>query len=119
MRTQRVSLLFALLSLTVLAPTAGAQEASGEQIYTMLCTQCHGVKSDGRGINAAHMSVQPRSHIDKEEMSARSDEELHKVIEEGGKAINKSVLMPAWGDNLSQEQIEELVKYLRVLCCSS
>lgn len=118
MRPGRISLLLSLLSLTAIAPVIGAQEASGKQIYTMLCTQCHGVQGDGRGINAAHMSVQPRSHIDKEEMSARSDEELYKVIEQGGKSINKSVLMPAWGDNLNQAQIEALVKHLRVLCCS-
>lgn len=92
-------------------------EDNGKQLYTMLCTQCHGTEGDGRGLNAAHMSVQPRSHIDREEMSARTDEELFKVIEQGGKSINKSVLMPAWSGNLDKAQIDALIAYLRVLCC--
>ncbi|MDT8429671.1 MAG: cytochrome c [Pseudomonadales bacterium] len=119
MRAGRISLFFALFSLAAFFTTANAQEVNGEQIYTVLCTQCHGVQGDGRGINASHMSVQPRSHIDEEEMSARTDQELYKVIEQGGKSINKSVLMPAWGDNLNQAQIEALVKHLRKLCCSN
>jgi mono/diheme cytochrome c family protein len=50
-------------------------------------------------------------------MMARSDEELFKVIEQGGKSIDKSNLMPAWGDNLSDDEITALVAYLRSLCC--
>src|SRR5690554_786770 len=89
----------------------------GEQIYAMMCVQCHGSDGDGRGVNATHMSVQPRSHIDRGEMMARTDEDLFKVIQEGGTSINKSVLMPAWGGNLDSEQVDSLVAYLRVLCC--
>ena len=39
------------------------------------------------------------------------------MIREGGKSINKSVLMPSWGHNLSAEQVEMLVRHLRTLCC--
>jgi|SRR5690554_4502817 len=100
---------------TLSAEAAPADE--GERLYTMLCVQCHGNNGDGRGVNATHMSVQPRSHIDRGEMMARTDEDLFKVIEQGGSSINKSVLMPAWGGNLESEQIDSLVAYLRVLCC--
>ncbi|MGQ9426548.1 c-type cytochrome [Gilvimarinus sp. F26214L] len=100
------------------APGLGAETTPAKDVYRMYCTQCHGLTGDGKGINAASMSVQPRAHIEKEEMSLRSDEELFKTIEQGGPAINKSVLMPAWKDNLSSEEIQALVKYLRELCCS-
>lgn len=112
--------------LTALAAVSGVSGAlgedlspaeKGERIYTMLCVQCHGSNGDGRGVNATHMSVQPRSHIDRGEMMARTDEDLFKVIQEGGPSINKSVLMPAWGGNLNSEQVDSLVAYLRVLCC--
>lgn len=101
------------------APAVGFADTEiyGKDLYTMYCTQCHGVNGDGQGVNAASMSVQPRSHIEKEEMAQRLDEELYKVIEQGGVSINKSVLMPAWKDNLSPEQINALVAYLRKLCC--
>ena len=93
---------------------AAAGDETGEQLYATYCTQCHGVTGDGRGVNAASMDVLPR--VDPVEMGARQDADLFKVIKEGGKSINKSVLMPAWGDNLDDEQVEKLVRYLRDLC---
>lgn len=103
------------LCLATAAPLTLAE--TGEELYQTYCVQCHGTAGDGRGVNAAVMDVLPRSHIDPVEMGARQDADLRKVIREGGKAINKSVLMPAWGHNLSDEQIEKLVRHLRVLCC--
>lgn len=104
----------ALLALPILT----LADSEGKKLYGMYCVQCHGIEGDGQGVNAASMSVQPRSHIEKEEMEQRVDEELFKVIEQGGAAINKSVLMPAWKDNLSATEIDALVGYLRELCCS-
>ncbi|MEX2353786.1 MAG: cytochrome c [Gammaproteobacteria bacterium] len=106
-----------LLVATQLLPVISQAESEGEQLYKAYCVQCHGINGDGKGLNAAFMSVMPRDHRDKSEMSARTDEELSKVIKSGGASINKSILMPAWGGNLSDEQIEELVAYLRVVCC--
>ena len=105
-----------------LAALAGAAHADvplsrGALLYQVYCIQCHGVTGDGKGVNAAHMAVMPRDHTDRKEMSARTDEELFKVIQAGGKAINKSVLMPAWGRNLSDDDIRALVSHLRELCC--
>ncbi len=92
-------------------------EARGEQLYETYCSQCHGLNGAGGGINVPDMAVQPRDHTDTAEMSARTDEELAKAIREGGKAVNKSVLMPAWDNNLSDRQIDDLVVHLRHLCC--
>ena len=85
----------------------------------MYCVQCHGSQGDGKGVNASHLNVQPRSHIDRTEMAARSDEELFKVIAEGGSSINKSILMPSWRHNLNEEEIHALVAHLRELCCQN
>jgi len=89
----------------------------GEALYQVYCTQCHGVSGDGKGVNAAYMAVMPRDHTDTKEMTARTDEELFKVVKLGGKSINKSVLMPAWGRNLSDDDIHALVAHLRNMCC--
>ena len=109
----------ALILLAASGSAFAQQAAQGKQLYEMYCTQCHGINGDGQGVNAAAMNVQPRSHIETEEMSQRSDEELYKVIEQGGASINKSVLMPAWKDNMNPDQINALVAYLRELCCSN
>jgi cytochrome c oxidase cbb3-type subunit 3 len=109
--------LAAAASATDTAASAESDAKRGAALYQVYCTQCHGLKGNGGGINAAHMAVAPRDHTDRGEMSARTDEELFKVIKHGGKSINKSVLMPAWGRNLSDEDIHALVSHLRNLCC--
>jgi len=91
----------------------------GADNYRTYCTQCHGLDGNGQGINKRDMSVQPRDHTDAKAMSGRSDETIFKVIKEGGPSIDKSVLMPPWGDTFSDEEIHELVAHLRKLCkCS-
>jgi len=105
-------------AVTVSAAMASAKEKA-EDIYRTYCTQCHGVEGNGKGINIRDMSVQPRDHTDTHEMSTRSDADLFKAIKEGGVAVNKSVLMPNWGDVISDEEITDLVAHLRKLCqCS-
>jgi cytochrome c oxidase cbb3-type subunit 3 len=108
-----------LLAACLLAASAAApaDNQRGAALYKVYCTQCHGQKGNGAGINAAHMTVLPRDHTDTAEMSARTDAELFKVIKHGGKSINKSVLMPMWGGNLSDTDIHALVAHLRKLCC--
>ena len=107
----------ALLAMGAAGAAMPSAAETGADLYRMYCIQCHGSQGDGRGINAKSMDVLPRSHIDPVEMGARQDPDLTKVIREGGKSINKSVLMPSWGHNLSAEQVEMLVRHLRTLCC--
>lgn len=104
-------------SLAAFSALAHAEADRGTQLYTVYCTQCHGMHGNGKGINAASMSVQPRDHTDTKEMSARTDDELAKAIQHGGKSVNKSVLMPIWGGNLSDDDVHALVAHLRKLCC--
>jgi len=102
-------LLFVLFSST-------ASATSAEDNYKNFCWQCHGMTGNGMGLNVQDMSVQPRDHTSAKSMGGRSDSDLFKVIKEGGLAIDKSVLMPPWGDSLSDNEINDLVKYLRELC---
>ena len=106
----------AILTLGAAAAEAGESAADNYRTY---CVQCHGLDGNGKGINIRDMSVQPRDHTDAKAMSGRSDEMIFKVIKEGGPSIDKSVLMPPWGDTLSDDEIKDLVAYLRKLCkCS-
>lgn len=113
--TNGLTALAAVLALAPLASPAAAGE-SGKALYETYCAQCHGMKGNGMGVNVRDMSVQPRDHTDPQGMSARSDEILFKAVKEGGQSINKSVLMPPWGDVMSDDEIRSLVKYMRSLC---
>jgi len=112
-------LLGMLLPLAITVSDAVFAKETAEDNYKTYCTQCHGSQGNGKGINIRDMSVQPRDHTDAKAMSARSDQDLVKVIKEGGAAINKSVLMPPWGDVFSDEEVNDLAQYLRKVCnCS-
>ena len=102
-------------TLFLLTIQAQAKETAADN-YRAYCVQCHGSQANGKGVNVRDMSVSPRDHTDAKSMSGRSDDALFKVIKEGGSAISKSVLMPPWGGTLSDEEIKDLVQYLRELC---
>ncbi len=51
-----------------------------------------------------------------EEMSKVSDEDLSRAITDGGRAIGKSNLIPAFGANLSAAENGEMVAHLRKMC---
>jgi len=118
-KTAVTTALLAQLALFTAAAQADEAPAHGKALYKIYCTQCHGVNGNGKGVNAAFMPIQPRDHTDSAEMGARTDADLFKAIKEGGKAVNKSVLMPNWGANLSDDDIQALVAYLRELCCKA
>ncbi|MHB1174292.1 MAG: c-type cytochrome [Sulfuriferula sp.] len=98
------------------AAAADDQYAKAAHVYDTYCVQCHGINRNGKGLNTRDMSVQPRDHSDAKGMADIPDDELHKAIKEGGLAVNKSVLMPAWGNVLTDEEIQEMVVYLRHVC---
>ena len=101
---------------------ASAAEAAGdaEKRYDTYCVQCHGLKRNGTGVNVPALAVKPRDHTDAKGMGDLPDEEIFKAIKEGGLAVNKSVLMPAWGGVFNDQEISELVQYLRQVCkCGS
>ncbi len=104
-----------VLTAVLFSITAHAKESAVDN-YKTYCVQCHGLKGNGNGVNVRDMSVQPRDHTDAKSMSGRSDEMLFKVIKEGGPSIDKSILMPPWGDTFSDDEIKDLVQHLRQLC---
>jgi cytochrome c oxidase cbb3-type subunit III len=106
------------LLLPFMASPSASWAGSAEENYRLYCVQCHGTKGNGEGINntAGGLSVSPRNHADPAEMAKLTDEEVRLSIAKGGDAVNKSELMPAWGDTLTEKEIGELVVYLRQLC---
>lgn len=84
-------------------------------LYQLLCSQCHGITGNGKGVNASFLFVTPRDHTSPEEMNQLTDDRLFAAIKFGGPAVNKSPLMPAWGAILRDSDIQLLVKHLRTL----
>jgi mono/diheme cytochrome c family protein len=96
----------------------GAQGAAidGAALYAKWCAACHGASGRGDGPNAANLPVKPAAHSSKEAMSARPDDSLFDTIAAGGKVMNRSPRMPAFGATLSGGEIRALVRHIRTLC---
>jgi cytochrome c oxidase cbb3-type subunit 3 len=118
MRLPRKNQLYALVATGIALCSfnaARADEAHAVKLYNTYCVQCHGVNRDGNGINSAAMAVKPRDHTDTRAMGDTPDETLFKAIKGGGLAVSKSILMPKWEGVLNDDDIKELVTYLRVV----
>lgn len=91
------------------APAAHAQDA--DQLYEKSCKNCHGPSGKGDGA-AAKMLKPPPADLGTV-LKGKADADVAKVIKEGGKAVGKSALMPAFGAKLSDDQINSLVQLVK------
>jgi cytochrome c oxidase cbb3-type subunit III len=104
----------ALLSALAFAATAADEPPPhAMKLYNVYCVQCHGVNRNGNGVNSRDMAVKPRDHTDTQAMGDTPDDLLFKAIKGGGLAVGKSVLMPRWEGVLTDDEIKEMVVYLR------
>jgi mono/diheme cytochrome c family protein len=102
-----------VLGTALVAHAADAEQ--GKKLYGQFCATCHGQSGKGDGAAAAALNPKPRDHTDKEYMSKLTDDDMLKVIKNGGASIGKSPLMPPWGASLKDDQIQDIIAYVRTL----
>ncbi|MCP4806927.1 MAG: cytochrome c [Proteobacteria bacterium] len=90
-----------------------ADADAGKTPYTTSCAACHGDKGDGAGPVGGALTPKPADFTSKEFQDGRTDAELAKAIKEGGAAVGKSPLMAAFGGTMTDEQIDDVVAYIR------
>jgi mono/diheme cytochrome c family protein len=121
----------AILALSLLGPLGAAAEepqtpeevehverfeegeaSQGRSLYQRYCRGCHG--ADGRG--GAH-TFMPHVHnlTRRDYIEFIPDSFLYTVIADGGVAVGKSGYMPAWRGTLSDEDIKDVIAYIRSL----
>jgi len=88
---------------------------NGEKLFSNSCAACHGVSGKGDGPAAVTMKPRPKNLNDYEYMKNLTDEELFNGIKYGGASVGKSPFMPAWGSTLSDQEIIDIILYLRSL----
>jgi mono/diheme cytochrome c family protein len=103
--------IFAVLSVATVASAQNKEE--GKKFYVTYCSSCHGESGKGDGPAAASLPVKPANHTDGNVMNKMSDKTLTDIISKGGPAGGKSNFMPAWGGALKENQIQDIVAYLR------
>jgi mono/diheme cytochrome c family protein len=88
---------------------------AGKQTYAVFCVSCHGNTGKGDGPAGAALPVKPSDLTDGKDVNAESDEFLFTIIKQGGASVGKSALMTPWGGQLTDQEIWNLVSYIRNL----
>lgn len=93
-------------------PQKDSPEASayrGAIVFHNYCELCHGIMADGNGRAAKLYSPRPANLV----MSDKNDAYKNLIIRRGGKALGRSEYMPPWSDELTDEQIVDVISFLR------
>jgi mono/diheme cytochrome c family protein len=96
------------------AQTKGDAKA-GKVKYDANCVGCHGATGKGDGAAAAALNPKPQDHTDGKMMNALTDKYLFDIIKQGGKAVQKAPVMPAASKKLMDQDIWDMVAYIRSL----
>jgi mono/diheme cytochrome c family protein len=114
----RVALAALLLGLTLATEAQGdftlkdSIEASvyrGSIVFHNYCVTCHGVNADGKGRAATLHTPRPANL----RISPYSDAYKELIIRGGGTRVARSEFMPPWGEELTDQQIADVVVFLR------
>ena len=109
-----VLLVVSCFSSTALAQTKGDPKA-GKAKYDANCVGCHGATGKGDGAAAAALNPKPQDHTDGKAINALTDKYVFDIIKEGGKAVQKAAVMPAANKKLTDQDIWDMVAYIRSL----
>jgi mono/diheme cytochrome c family protein len=106
--------------LLVLVPNLGLAQVKGDPKagkakYDANCVGCHGTTGKGDGPAAAALNPKPQDHTNGKVMNALSDKYLFDIIKDGGAAVKKAAIMPASGKKLNDQEISDVVAYIRSL----
>jgi cytochrome c6 len=91
----------------------GQSRSEGQKLYSTYCSTCHGDKGKGDGAAAKSLPVKPLDHTDGTVMNHLSDKYLVDIISKGGSGVGKSAFMPGWAGQLKENEIRDIVAYLR------
>lgn len=89
----------------------GDQLRRGEVVFKTNCILCHGINGDGQG--RASVLYDPRpSDLTR---SDKNDEYKKMIITQGGEAMGRSAVMPPWGLQISEQEVDDVVAYVKTL----
>ena len=102
------------LKLEEIAP--GYRQTLGRRLNDQYCDRCHNSESTVERVsNYDNLEVKPHPFSEGDTLNKITDADLNAIITNGGPALQKSALMPAWGNTLSKSEIQALIAYIRAV----
>jgi mono/diheme cytochrome c family protein len=86
-----------------------ASQFRGSLVFFNYCITCHGTNADGNGRAARLYNPRPANLRN----SDKNEAYMKLIVSRGGQAMSRSEFMPPWGEELTQEQIGDVVAYLQ------
>jgi len=86
---------------------------AGEKLYGQFCAGCHGIAGLGNGEAGKHLNPPPPNIAALSKMPMATDGYLFWTIAEGGVPVQSP--MPAFKGMLKEDQIWQIILYLRVM----
>ncbi len=83
----------------------------GEVVFKTNCVLCHGVNGDGKG-RASVLYNPPPADLTR---SDKNDQYKIMIITLGGATMGRSEIMPVWGEQISAQEIRDVVAYLKTI----
>jgi mono/diheme cytochrome c family protein len=90
----------------------GQAEIAVPAVYSDRCSSCHGKRGRGDGLVGRLLPARSRDFGNADWQRSVSNEQIRRVIREGGRAVGLSSLMRGYAD-LSEEQVDGLIDYIR------
>ena len=91
--------------------TADAAVIRGSIAFRTFCVLCHKTKSQKENRTTHKKTPRPANLT----VSPFNDTYKEMIIRGGGASVGRSAYMPPWGDELTDEQIRDVVAFLREL----
>ena len=106
-----------VLALLFLPHPVPRNATAAQRLYLSHCAPCHGANGHGSW-RATLFVLRPGDLTDPRALAPLPDEYLFDLVKHGGAPIGKPG-MPAFGYHLSDEQVREVVRYVRNLSSES
>jgi mono/diheme cytochrome c family protein len=95
----------------------------GHETFVSYCAMCHGDGGNGDGEAAPAIfktaGVKVARLNDRDVIGRLNEKKVREVIAKGGAHTGRSNLMPAWGEKLAPDKIDDLVKFVVSLADSN
>ncbi len=102
-----------LLSFAASAGDVRGNPEAGKKIFNQNCVVCHGVNGQGDGPAAAGLNPKPANFSDPARQAVMTEAKQVHVVTNGGASEKLSATMPPFGDSLTDQQIRDVVAFVR------